>query len=54
MARRKRKKNTRRKKGGKIMSSIEQKSTKIDCTKNNIDRRKMLFRPNIFGMFRRR
>ena len=39
MARRKRKKNTRRKKGGKIMSSIEeQKSTKIDCTKNNIDK----------------
>ena len=39
MARRKRKKNTRRKKGGRIMSSIEeQKSTKIDCTKNNIDK----------------
>jgi len=39
MARRKRKKNTRRKKGGKIMSSIEeQQSTKIDCTKNNIDK----------------
>jgi len=40
MTRRKRKKNTRKKKGGKIMSSIkEQKSTKIDCTKNKIDER---------------
>lgn len=36
--RKKRKKNTRRKKGGKIMSSIEgQKSTNVDCSKNNVD-----------------